>query len=366
MIDPSLEPDERLNLPFDQYQRYAVTAAILEGLGVPPGSRILEVGGGPGPLESFLPEYRLIISDVEGKHEGGHFLQADGTRLPFADGRFPVVLALDVLEHVPAAKRDEFLAEARRVAGDIVIISAPFASAEVNFAEETLNDFIRARLKVRFPTLDEHRENGLPDLDSTVASFESAGWVAPTLPSGYLPRWLFAMVAHHELLQSATPGLDALHRYYNRMVSPSDCAEPAYRHVVVASHSRPQAEIATVLDGLRSDRGEDPDPNVSAVLASIASATLTQRLDEGGAYHQLEMERAAANDLRIQLADRSAQLAERDHQLAQLQAEYSAMHTEWMAVRERMTALDRSRYFGFAHLARKMRSRLAKQGETQT
>ena len=68
----------------------------------PPGSLVLEVGGGPGPLETFLPELEVFVSDITGEHVG-RFMLADGAALPFADQTFAAVVTLDVLEHVPAA-----------------------------------------------------------------------------------------------------------------------------------------------------------------------------------------------------------------------------------------------------------------------
>jgi hypothetical protein len=41
--------------------------------------------------------------------------QADGTKLPFADGEFPVVFSNSVIEHVPRELQPAFAAEIRRV-----------------------------------------------------------------------------------------------------------------------------------------------------------------------------------------------------------------------------------------------------------
>ncbi len=153
--------DPRLELPFDQYQRYQVTKDLFDGFAVPTGSLVLEVGGGPGPLESFLPDYELMVSDVSGEHLG-RFLLADGAALPFADETFSVVVTLDTLEHVPSRYRAAFLSELLRVSSDLVMLSAPFASPELELAEEALNQFIRARFQGDFPTLDEPRTTGSP------------------------------------------------------------------------------------------------------------------------------------------------------------------------------------------------------------
>ncbi len=251
-VDPRVI-DPRLELPFDQYQRYQVTKELFEGFAVAPGSLVLEVGGGPGPLEAFLPEYELMVSDISGAHHG-RFLLADGAALPFADETFAVVVTLDTLEHVPARFRTEFLAELLRVSSDLVMLSAPFASPELELAEEALNEFIRARFQGDFPTLDEHAQNGLPELGPTTDALGAGGFSAVTLPSGYLPRWLMGMLVHHELLATGLPHLGKLHAYYNAVVSPLDCREPSYRHVIVSARHRPVDEVRAVVDGLRACR----------------------------------------------------------------------------------------------------------------
>jgi hypothetical protein len=222
VVEPR-EVDPRLELPFDQYQRYQVTAELMERFAVPAGALVLEVGGGPGPLEDFLPGYEVFVSDITGAHLG-RFLLADGAALPFADQAFAAVVTLDTLEHVPPQYRTPFLAELLRVSADLVVLSAPFASKELEIAEDALNEFIRARFQGDFPTLDEHADNGLPELDPTVAALSESGFSTATLPSGYLPRWLMGMLVHHELLATGLPHLGKLHAYYNAVVSPQrDC-----------------------------------------------------------------------------------------------------------------------------------------------
>ena len=56
------------------------------------------------------------------------------------------------------------------------------------------------------------------------------------------------MLVHHELLATGLPHLGKLHAYYNTVVSPLDCREPAYRHVIVSARHRPIAEVEPVVD----------------------------------------------------------------------------------------------------------------------
>ncbi len=345
--------DPRLELPFDQYQRYQVTAELIEGFAVPPGALILEVGGGPGPLETFLPEFEVFVSDITGEH-AGRFMLADGAALPFADQTFAAVVTLDVLEHVPAQYRKPFLAELLRVSADLVVLSAPFSSPELILAEEALNEFIRARFQGDFPTLDEHADNGLPELDPTTAALAADGFATATLPSGYLPRWLMGMLLHHELLATGLPHLGKLHAYYNSVVSPLDCREPAYRHVVVAARDRPVAEVEAVVDRLRAPGDL---ANGQAALNAIAGSVLAQRLNGVARSEVLGRELDGARELvglrERELADRDAHIIELERRLADMQREHEAF-----------MVYAGKRWLGIPSAARRVKHKLTSSKET--
>jgi hypothetical protein len=271
---------------------------------------------------------------------------------------------------VYTSDRPRFLSELRRVSNDLVIVTAPFDAPGVKEAEEALREFAGVRFNGNIATyqwLLEHVEQGLPDLEATAASFHDAGWSVVTLPSGYLPRWLAGMLLDHELLASGVEGREVLHALYNRTVSPLDCREPSYRHVVVASRARSTAELRAVVDGIRSPEDAGPPPNtIEPLIATALQARLDFAMRSGPLQREIDDLRAARADLERQLVDRTAHLVERDRQLAQLQADYSIMHADWIATRERVAALDRARLFGLAHVARKARNRLSSQGDTRT
>ena len=304
-----------LELPFDQYQRYQVAADMLTALNLKPGSRLLEVGGAPGPIEAFLPGHDLIVIDLNGKREGRYAI-ADGSRLPFPDQSFDAVISLDTLEHVPGDRRPDFCSELRRVCRDLIVVSAPFDDPHVELAEDALNSFVRSRFGGEFPTLDEHREHGLPKLDFAVDALGQGGFSVASLPSGYLPRWLLGMLFHHELLASGLPELPQLHAYYNATVSRLDTRAPSYRQVLLAARNRKPAELKKVVDGLRAE-GDEPAGQVA--LGSIASAVLARRLPATTSPSTAHLEEVAARQERA-LADSERQLADRDAHIAELRA----------------------------------------------
>jgi SAM-dependent methyltransferase len=94
--------------------------------------RVLEVGAGEGHVAARVrerwPQTRVVTFDlpdpelVEAWERGrGVFGSAD--RLPFVDGAFDLVLAIEVLEHLPWP--DRALAEISRVARGPVVASVP-------------------------------------------------------------------------------------------------------------------------------------------------------------------------------------------------------------------------------------------------
>ena len=105
---------------------------MLDGLAP---TRILEVGVGEGEISERLrqrfPTAELAGLDLpdldlsaEWHQRGVAAIFADATALPFADDTFDLVLAIEVLEHVPRPERA--LAEIARVSTGPLIASVPF------------------------------------------------------------------------------------------------------------------------------------------------------------------------------------------------------------------------------------------------
>jgi hypothetical protein len=184
------------------------------------------------------------------------------------------------------------------------------------------------------PILLEHREFGLPDLATSEAVFAEAGWASSTLPSGFLPRWLAAMLVHEDLRASGLPDLPKLHAFYNRHVEISDAREPAYRHVIVAVRNADSATLTERLHDLVSD-GDAADAD--AAVQAIAGAVLAQRL--GGVLHSGERV-ALQHDLdaarqQVELLERT--VADRDAHLVELREQRDALLEDVEHLRTRLT-----------------------------
>jgi len=240
-----------LSLPFDQYQRYRLTADLLTELRALDGPlKVLDVGGRTAILRSFLPADDIVLVDVEESDEPGLVL-GDGGRLPFRTDSFDAVAAFDTLEHVPPQFREAFVAECARVSKGYVILAGPYKSPEVDEAEELLQSFMREKLGLEHRYLNEHRENGLPDRSQTERQFGALGAKTKCFGHGNLDRWLLLMCL--ELYLDHDPGLRPLakrfFKFYNQSLYRSDHARPVYRHLVVAAfNDRPLPTGGGMLD----------------------------------------------------------------------------------------------------------------------
>lgn len=115
----------------EEMARMRRTAAL-----VPAGTAsVLDVGAGHGVLLELLRDERGVpgvgieITDAKvdyGRSRGLDVRLGDAAALGFADGSFDVVLACEVLEHLPCGTYEAALRELARVARRTLIVSVPF------------------------------------------------------------------------------------------------------------------------------------------------------------------------------------------------------------------------------------------------
>jgi SAM-dependent methyltransferase len=123
--------------------------------------RTLDVACGTGFLTRHLSGYVVgvdqsaaMVAIAQSRLPGGLALVADALELPFADGAFERVFTGHFYGHLPDAERTAFLAEARRVARELIVVDTarrPGGPAE-RWDDRTLNDGSTHRVFKRYLT----------------------------------------------------------------------------------------------------------------------------------------------------------------------------------------------------------------------
>lgn len=135
-----------------------------------PAARTLDVACGTGFLTRHLKGYVVgldaspsMVAIAQRRLPEGVVVRGDALDLPFADGAFDRVLTGHFYGHLPGAERERFLAEARRVAPELVVVDSALREgvAPEGFQERTLNDGSRHRVYKRYLSpADLERELG--------------------------------------------------------------------------------------------------------------------------------------------------------------------------------------------------------------
>ncbi len=230
-----------LNLPFDLYQRYRLAAEICQVLR--PHS-VLDVGGLLGDRDGHLASPADFLAEppagspkairtTDVRHcDHWHHDPAWAWEQPFEEDTFDLVVSLDVLEHLPSERRIRFLEELDRVARNWILLGAPFASLEVEAAEEALAGSVLGGQRF----VQEHRELGLPEGSLVREFFQERGYSVRAFPNGYLTRWkqMQALTQHYFGFHDFRAFQD-FNRLYNERFYESDQKEPAYRTLFLVS-----------------------------------------------------------------------------------------------------------------------------------
>ncbi|WP_170296042.1 glycosyltransferase [Azospirillum brasilense] len=184
--------------------------------------RILDLGCGPERLtERFLPDGIAIVrADVDRFSDDSVVLLIPGEPLPFEDDAFDIVLAMDVLEHVPPEGRDALLAECRRVAARAVILCCPTNDSAVVQAERDFQDAVRHLTGTNLPFLDEHAGLGLPNAEAVAARFP-ADWRVHVLENAPLDQWLLFNLV--DFIYAIDLGNGPQKNAYNAAVNGASC-----------------------------------------------------------------------------------------------------------------------------------------------
>ena len=132
---------------------------LLATLAALPPARTLDVACGTGYLTRHLPgavtgldQSAAMLEVASARVPEAGFVQSDALRLPFVDGAFERVFTSHFYGHLEEVARDRFLAEARRVAPELVVVDSALRDEvePVEWQERILNDGSRWEVFKRY------------------------------------------------------------------------------------------------------------------------------------------------------------------------------------------------------------------------
>jgi ubiquinone/menaquinone biosynthesis C-methylase UbiE len=105
--------------------------ALEQALAALPPARTLDVAAGSGYFTRFLPGHVVafdqspnMLAVARERETAGDYVLGDALALPFEDGSFDRVFTGHFYGHLEGADRERFLAEARRVAPELVVLDS--------------------------------------------------------------------------------------------------------------------------------------------------------------------------------------------------------------------------------------------------
>lgn len=224
-----------MRVPFDQYQRYrniekTVNSVRREG----ERFTVLEVGANEhSNLDRFLPQDDIKYLDLNLSEKclsDPRYILGDATDMPFEDNSFDIVVALDVYEHIPPERRENFLSEINRVCSVISVICAPMNRLGIMRAEERTNEVYKNIHGEDFIWLKEHFDNVLPDFDRTKRFYEEHGIKCTTFCHGTLEVWeaLMSICFLSTVYPEAFAYRLMIDEFYNDEIFENDYSEDNY------------------------------------------------------------------------------------------------------------------------------------------
>jgi ubiquinone/menaquinone biosynthesis C-methylase UbiE len=138
-------------------------ARVVRAVDALPPARVLDVACGTGFITRHLrgdvtglDQSATMVGIAASRLPGGRAVQGDAVPLPFADEAFDRVFTGHFYGHLLDDERERFLAEARRVAGELVVLDSALRDdvEPEEWQERKLNDGSRHRVYKRFFTPD--------------------------------------------------------------------------------------------------------------------------------------------------------------------------------------------------------------------
>jgi hypothetical protein len=187
---------------------------------------VLDVGGGIAALKDLPGTERrmwLVTLDIDmemlerarKKVPNAVLVRADGTRLPFADGAFDVVVMVHALEHIPEQIRPALVSEIKRVSRRGVVVHGPAGVEAIELTRRFIAALeARGGIAPRYAL--EHLEFAMP----------MPQWLAEAFPGCALQPRRNLHVELETLLMAYTPIVRWFAGYRNRRLAAADEQPP--------------------------------------------------------------------------------------------------------------------------------------------
>jgi demethylmenaquinone methyltransferase/2-methoxy-6-polyprenyl-1,4-benzoquinol methylase len=136
---------------------------LVQALGAMPAGHTLDVACGTGFLTRHLrgdvvglDQSEAMLAEARRQAPRAVYVQGDALLLPFPDQSFDRVFTAHFYGHLERSERDAFIADARRIAHELVVVDSARAGADQDDApqERTLNDGSRWEVYKRWFTAE--------------------------------------------------------------------------------------------------------------------------------------------------------------------------------------------------------------------
>lgn len=250
--------------------RFGPVLGLIETASRPRGGTLLDVGSGSMGISALLSGWEVTSVDADFADYGApttgasvaNRLIGDVRALPFDDRQFDVVVAIDLLEHVPPEDRDQAVSEICRVAGTRAVVACP-TGADALAGDRRIATRLTAAGRTVPGWLSEHLENKLPEAAQIAAVCSRYGPVTMTVNE--------SVAAHERLVYAEMRPTSAV---FLRLLCPP--VESLLR-----SHHTALRQVATSL--LKRIRGRDLMP----AYRTIASVDIVPQSAQSE-VHKLE------------------------------------------------------------------------------
>ena len=237
------DKDKLISILFDQYSRYDACANLLNHAGFKTGQTILDVGSGYDCLFGrFLSKINITYVDplISQSNSDQNHVTGDIYSDAFSGRTFNAVTAIDVLEHVPAQSRRDFLNRISNLAEDMIVLGFPCSdTSDATETDQALEDIYYSVYGVKYSWLKEHEKFGLPSVVETTKQLEEQSWHCQVMGHGHIP-WLKELlglvICIWDIPELSQVCLD-LSEQFNRTLAPYDFAPPHYRTFILATRT---------------------------------------------------------------------------------------------------------------------------------